>query len=330
MSIRMAQLGIGHDHASGKAQVMKQSGEVELAGIFEPSERMREMYGGRPSYEGVRWFTSLEEVLTDSSITAVAAEGRVSENLAYAQAALEHDKHVWLDKPAGDDLDLFRDLLDLAARSKLHLQLGYMFRYNSGFQLIFELAHSGKLGTVRSVRAHMSSGGSGEPKETWDSDGERSGGFMFVLSGHVIDAVVTLLGRPGDVTPFSQSKGEEIPWDCKNTLAVLEYPEALAVVECSIREVGASGLRAFEVFGTRGTAILQPLEPPEIRLCFDVDRDGYSAGWQTVPVDKRQRYVESLRAFVATLRGEQPPDRSFEHELAVQETVLAAAGLRRT
>ena len=49
--------------------------------------------------------------------------------------------------------------------------------------------------------------------------------------------------------------------------------------------------------------------------------------WQEVPVENRPRYVESLRAFVADIRGEKAPDRSLDHEFAVQETVLRAAGL---
>ena len=330
MSIRMAQLGIGHDHASGKAKVIAQSKEVELAGIFEPSARMRELMGANPAYDGVRWFASQEEALGDPSITAVAVEGRVSENLAVARAALEHGKHVWLDKPAGDDFDAFRDLLELATRSELHLQLGYMFRYNSGFQFAFDWARSGKLGTIRSVRTRISSPGAVEElKETWDSGGELSGGLMFILAGHVIDAVVTLLGRPAKVTPFSQSTDETIPWYRRNTLAVLEYPDALGIVESVAGEIGSSELRTFEVFGTRGSVLLQPLEPPELRLCLDVDRDGYVAGWQSVPMENRQRYVESLRVFVATIRGDQPPDRSAAHDLSVQETVMAAAGLRQ-
>ena len=73
---------------------------------------------------------------------------------------------------------------------------------------------------------------------------------------------------------------------------------------------------------------LAPLEPPELRLCLDEERDGYAKGWQKVPVERRPRYVESLRAFVADIRGEKSPDRSLDHEFTVQETVLRAAGLR--
>ena len=54
-----------------------------------------------------------------------------------------------------------------------------------------------------------------------------------------------------------------------------------------------------------------------------------AAGAQVVPVptqSRQQTYEEELVAFVATLRGQQPPDRSPEHELLVQETLLRLTG----
>ena len=37
VKLRLAQYGISHDLASGKARVMKESDEIEFAGVFEPS-----------------------------------------------------------------------------------------------------------------------------------------------------------------------------------------------------------------------------------------------------------------------------------------------------
>jgi hypothetical protein len=50
---------------------------------------------------------------------------------------------------------------------------------------------------------------------------------------------------------------------------------------------------------------------------------------QSIPVQtqSRQRLYElELEAFLATLDKQQKPDRSFEHELLVQETLLRATG----
>ena len=43
-------------------------------------------------------------------------------------------------------------------------------------------------------------------------------------------------------------------------------------------------------------------------------------------VTRQQMYERELDAFLAVLRGDRPPDRSPEHELLVQETLLRATG----
>ena len=88
-----------------------------------------------------------------------------------------------------------------------------------------------------------------------------------------------------------------------------------------------------EPFESRSRAVREPFEsrrgspPPSLRLCLDEDRDGYAKGWQTVPLAPDTRYFPGLVALLATIRGEQPPDRTLEHELVVQETLLRAIGL---
>lgn len=328
MKIRLAQYGIAHGHASGKAAVMKASDEVDFAGVYEPSPEIREALGAHEAYDGVHWFSSADEMLDDESIVGIAAQGRVSDNLDFARAALGRGKHVWLDKPAGDDLEAFRVVLDIAREKGLCVQLGYMFRYNAGFQFLLDWANSGKLGDIFSIRGRISSRRS-DPA-SWklkDSRGEREGGIMFILACHLIDIVIAILGRPERAEFFSQNLDHAVPWYRDNTTSVFEYPDALATLESTASEVSTKESRRLEVYGTRGSVIIEPLEPPALRLCLDEDRDGYVKGWQWVEVEDRPRYVESLRALVADVRGEKSPDRSLDHEFTVQETVLHAVGL---
>ena len=328
MRVKMAQYGILHDHAGGKTRVMKESSEVDLAGICEPDDEAKQKHGQGELYQGIHWFSSPAEMLDDETIQAIAIQGRVADNLDFAQQALIHGKHVWLDKPAGDDLQHFRRVLDLATEKNLFVQLGYMFRYNTGFQFLLDWAKSGKLGDIFSVRARISSGSVNQAHwGRWNSDGERQGGIMFILACHLIDIIVALLGRPDRVIPFLRHDGAEFPWFLDNNLVVFEYPNGQATLESTALEVSSGASRRIEVYGTTGSAIMEPLEPPQLRLCLDADRDGYRQGWQTVEVEPRPRYVESLRALVADIRGEKQPDRSLDHEYTVQETVLRASGL---
>ena len=150
---------------------------------------------------------------------------------------------------------------------------------------------------------------------------------MFILACHLIDIIVAILGRPERAAFFSQNLDHTFPWFQDNTASVLEYPDAMVTLESTASEVSSGASRRLEVYGTRGSVILEPLEPPALRLCLDEDRDGYAEGWQRVEVEHQPRYIDSLRALVADIRGEKLPDRSLDHEFTVQETVLRAVGL---
>jgi predicted dehydrogenase len=304
---------------------MKANQNVDFCGVFEPDDIVRKSVGANEAYEGIQWFENKQEMLEDESISAIAVEGTVAQNLAFAREVLEHGKHAWLDKPAGDDWEEFKSLIELAKQKDLLVQLGYMFRYNAAFQFILDWAHSGRLGNVFSVRGRMSTT---VPEERRGSLAVHDGGILFELLCHLMDIVVALLGRPDRVTSFLRNEVGSVPSFKDNTATVFEYPGAMAILESCAMEVEAFPSRRFEVYGDKGSVVMEPLEPdPVLRLCLDEGRDGFNEGWQEVPVSVEPRYVGSLRALVADIEGKKNPDRTLDHELDVQETVLRAAGI---
>jgi len=325
--LKVAQYGTKDGHAAGKMQAMLDSPEVEVAGLFEPDrERRAELEGNSGPFGQVRWFDTEEELLSDSSIVAVASEGKNAESLPQTEAIVDSGKHVWYDKPAGEDWQAWQRVVGKAQDQGLLIQMGYMFRYQNGFCQIAEWVHSGLLGDIYCTRAHMST--SVEPSGR-SALAVHQGGIFFDLGGHMLDQVVHLMGRPTRTTSFFRTDGPG-PACTDNTLGVLEYERGLAFVDIAAMEPKPMA-RRFEVYGTKGSAILlDPFEPPfAIRLCLEEAGEGFEAGDQIVPVptqSRQQTYEEELVAFVATLRGQQPPDRSPEHELLVQETLLRLTG----
>lgn len=321
MRIKMAQYGIAHAHAAGKTGAMEKNPDVDFCGVFEPDSQVRAKRGS--AYKDVRWFDSKEEMLEDESIACIAVEGEVRHNLAFAREVVEHGKHVWLDKPAGDDMEEFTQILAIAKNKKLLVQLGYMFRYNLGFKFIFDRVKDGSLGEIFSVRGRMSTG---IPADRRPALAQHQGGIFFELLGHLADIVVEILGRPDKVTSFLRNDLGITPEFSDNTIAVFEYEKAIASLESVAMEVSAFPVRRFEVYGTRGSVILEPLEPPSVRLCLSEASGDYVEGWQTVDVgEPGGRYDDELVALVADIKGEKSPNRSLYHELIVQETVLRAS-----
>ena len=326
--IRMAQYGTKHGHASGKLRAMLDNPEVEVAGVYEPDRVRRDQLSHAEStYAGVHWFDDAKEMLGDETILAIASEGLNSESLAQTESIVRAGKHVWYDKPAGDDWQRCQRVVASAEDQGLLIQMGYMFRYHKGFCRIAEWARSGWLGHVYSVRAHMSTNISEEARKTISV---HRGGILFDLVGHMLDQVVWILGRPEKITSFQRHDDSIVEGFADNTLAVLECERSMATVDIAAMEPRPMA-RRFEVYGTEGSAVLmEPFEPAQtIRLCLEKSRKGYTLGEQTVEVTPQSRqslYELELAAFLRTLSGAQEPDRSFEHELLVQETLLRVTG----
>lgn len=327
MTIRMAQYGTKHGHAAGKLLSMLNHPEVEVVGIYEPDAERRAAVVDQEPYSRVVWYDDVNEMLSDPSIEAISSEGLNSESLTQTEAIVNAGKHVWYDKPAGDNFPQWQRVVEMARSNNVYIQMGYMFRYQVGFRQISEWAKSGLLGDLFSVRAHMSTNLNQSQREVIS---EHVGGIFFDLGGHMLDQVVWLLGRPEKVTTFLRHDDTIVPGFKDNTLGVFEFEKAIAFVDIAAMEPRPTA-RRFEVYGTRGSAIIVDQFDPsrQLRLCLEEAAGGYPQGETIIdlPIQSRQdMYDEELAAFVRVLQGGQQPDRSLDHELLVQETLMRATG----
>ena len=326
--VRIAQWGTKHGHASGKWRALVDNPQVEAVAIYEPDAERRAAVEGKGPYEGARFVDDPAEFLQDESVVAVASEGGNHESLDQTLAIVEEGKHVWYDKPAGDDWAKWQQTVALARQQKLQIQMGFMLRYSDAFRQVDEWVKSGLLGQVFSLRAHMSTHIGEEMKKTIS---QHNGGIFFDLAGHMLDQVVWLLGRPTKVSAFLRNDATpHIPAFADNGLGVFEFDNAMAFVDIAAMEARPMQ-RRFEVYGTQGSAlIVEPFEPGQrLRLVLNEEAAGYAAGETEIelPGQGRQRLYElELESFLKTIAGEQAPDRSYEHELLVQETLLRATG----
>ena len=333
--IRFVQWGVQHGHASGKALALRANPSTELVGVFEANDEVRTRAKADPAYWDIHWYAHPDEFLGDASISAVAVEGRNTESLEMARHCVSAGKHVWWDKPAGDDWAGFKWIAEQAEAHELLLQMGYMYRYHDGFNLISHLAREGALGEIFSVRAHMSTN---IPVTAWPSNNTREaisshvGGMLFDLGGHMLDQVLWVLRdeRPTRVTRFLRNDTTpEVPAFQDNTLGVFEFGKAFATIDIAAMEPSPMA-RRFEVYGTHGSAIMEPFEPADsLRLVLTRAWGGYSAGIQQVPLAGlgRQRLYElEVEGLIPVLRGEQAADRPLTHEVVVQETLLRGTG----
>ena len=317
-TVRIGFLGGSHSHAAGKVDVVLASTEYELVGMWEDDPGLQARYKAK----GVR-FVSREQLLRDPAIEVIAVESPVRDHARHAHMVLEAGKHIHLEKPPALDVESLRSILDLAARNKRIVQMGYMWRHHPGINAMIEAARNGWLGDVYMVKAIINKKLSPEQRA---AGAEFRGGQMFELGGHVIDPLIRLMGRPDRVTPFLQNDSNLDDNMADNTIAVFEFPNTLGLV------VGAalhhsSRYRSFTVQGTKGTATLRPIEPPELMVDLTEAAGPYAKGRQKVELPPYKRYVGDFVELAAAVRGDKPIAVTPHEDLIVQEALIAASAM---
>lgn len=297
--------------------------DVDLVGVWDPDSQLawRRASEWSEFHPDLMIFSSRDELLECAEVEAVIVDGQTRENPELARAAVNAGKHVLLEKPAGLEMSPFKRLHDAAQQAGLLVQMGYIMRYNPGFEVVRRLHGAGALGSIFSVRGRIS-WERASYAEQMPGIGVLPGGMLFELGCHYLDLIMILLGEPISARAYFGKHHDPSHRYTDNALACLEFGGALATIESAAMESGALQNRSFEVYGSQGTAIIQPLEPPEVLVHLDEPWGEFRAGWQTAEIDRPPRHVRDLAEFAACIRGEKTPDYSREHDLAVHRVLL--------
>ena len=313
-SFKAGQIGTDHSHAAGKMEALRRlTDDVEVVGLVGE--------GKDKVYDGLRRLTE-KELLAMDDVAFVAVETPIEHATATALRAVEAGKHVHLDKPGGTDVAAFRAMRLRAAELKRIVQMGYMLRHNPAFELLFKAARQGWLGDVTEVSACMGRLAGPDVRQTLAA---YPGAGMFELACHLVDATLTLLGPPSKVTAFSKSTGTDGLAD--NQLAVLEWPKALATLRSNHADPDGFARRSFEVVGTKGSVRIAPLESGKLTLTLSEKNTDFDKGTHPLALKLPPgRYDGEFQHLARAMRGEVAFGWTPEHDIAVLETALKAAG----
>mgnify|MGYP000970672626 CR=1 FL=1 len=330
--IKIGQIGVCHEHAEGKMGTLRKMTDVfEVVGVVDDRATTAARFAGEnlTVYEGLKWMTE-EELFHTPGLEAVMVEVPNNDLVPTAIRCMEHNLAMHMDKPAGENLELFGKLLSGCRERNLPFQMGYMFRNNRAIQFCIQAVRENRLGDIFEVRANMSHNYGGEPYQEYLA--KFKGGIMFNLGCHLIDFIVAMFGRPEKITPFLKSTAGVANDSKNNCQAILEYPHTLVTLYACSKEVDGLHRRHLKICGTKGTIELSPLErfdgkPLQMRLTLLEDNEDYSAGTHTVDFGVTEdRYEDQLLELAKIINGEIKNPYTYEHDYLVQEVLLAAAG----
>jgi predicted dehydrogenase len=196
---------------------------------------------------------------TDSVEKAVASPdvelvliATVNASLApIALQAVQHGKHVLVEKPAGVTVREL-DELDAAAKQRgVRVRVGYNHRYHPACLKALELFQSGALGPILFVRGRYGQGGRIGYEQEWRADPKLSGGGELIDQGvHLIDLAGIFLGEFTEVAGHAATYFWKMPVDDNAFLSLRDRDGRTAWLHASCTEW--KNLFSFEIYGRDG------------------------------------------------------------------------------
>lgn len=326
--LKVAQIGIGHDHAPATfLSLAKQANIFTVAGFALP-EGEKEAFSNKLScFEGFKEMT-VEEILNDPEIQAVTIETAEIHLSKYASLALMHGKSVHMDKPGGLSLADFEELIKTAKEKDAVLHLGYMYRYNPYVKELLARIKAGELGEIFSVEAQMNCRHTPEKRQWLETF---PGGMMFFLGCHLIDLILQIQGKPERIIPLNKSTGIDSVRADDFGMAVFEYKNGISFAKTCAEEMGGFARRQLVVSGSKATVELKPLEMQRGDGQYTRKTEYKGQDWQDAgdsadspPYD---RYDGMLACFARMAKGEIKNPYTPDYELELYKTVLIACGV---
>lgn len=279
---RLALIGAG-GFAGAHIKAAERIPQAQITAVVASSRRR--FAGLTERFPGLHCTTNLDQVLGDPSIDGVIICAPHDQHLQLGLSAIEHRKHVLIEKPmAMNTADGVR-LVTAANANGCILQVGQCERFDPDLQRVKQTLDAGAIGPVHSVRIDaMQNAAAFIPSHHWYRDGKRAGGGVTRSVGvHRLDLVRWLFGEPAWVQAHSATidprfiNGAEdlmtgtIGWE-NGLLASFVFSWAAA------RAPYSEGLIAF---GERGTLHCMPSTPqqfgPPMMSTWDGERIAHFA-----------------------------------------------------
>jgi inositol 2-dehydrogenase len=315
--VRVGLAGLGRMGRIHAANLADRCPSARLAGVFDLDEGAARRAGERL---GVPWTTSLEDLLGDDRVDAVAVATPTTSHAELSVAAARAGKHVFCEKPISLDRRASLGTVEAVRAAGVKFQVGFHRRFDPDWAAATERIRAGELGEVSLFRTSLRDM-TPPPVEYLAG----SGGFFVDVTIHDLDTARWMVGEVVEVSAFGAALSDpalaEIG-DLDTAVVVLRFEGgALGVIDNS-RAAGYGYECSTEVLGTRATVRID--HPQALHYQWR------TPGWAAQPLvrDFEQRfplaYALELEAFAACVREDRPPAVTGEDALAAFDLAVAA------
>ena len=145
---RMGVVGLGY-WGPNLARNFDRLPDADLAWLCDESGDALERFGR--AFPSARTTTSLDDLLGDDSLDAVALATPVPTHAELGHRVLEAGKHCFVEKPLGQSVEEAERVVEVARAAGRVLMVGHLLEYHPGVERMNELIEAGELGDVRYI-----------------------------------------------------------------------------------------------------------------------------------------------------------------------------------
>ncbi|MFO0848445.1 MAG: Gfo/Idh/MocA family oxidoreductase [Gemmataceae bacterium] len=307
-------LGIGFlgagDIAVLHARAVVKAHGAKLVGLWNRSQDRAQQ---RAAEFGCQAYPSPEALVKDPAVDAVFVLTNLESHLEYTKLALEHGKHVLVEKPVGVSVAEIEEMDRLATAKGLVCMPGHNYIYEAGMNRTKELVEAGELGRIVSTYVMYNIH---HPEEV----AKRYPGVVRQILTHHSYILLYLVGKPVELCAM------------KATLHYQEYPEEdIAMVQMRLANGALAHFCAsfaaddhagdpwtvmVKVIGTAGSTRYSYRDHVEIKPGL-VHSQTYTAYQGSITNEVRHFVEHCLR------RGE-PPLSTLQDAITAQRMIEAA------
>lgn len=196
MSNEMLKIGVVGTGAIGRTHIERINNVLQGAHVVAVSDAFAE--GGKKAaakYD-CQFIPKGEDLINDPNVDAVVVTTSEPYHAQYVKEALKAGKYVFCEKPLAPEADVCKEIVDLEMKGgKRLIQVGFMRRYDWGYQQLKNYLNSGKYGAPLMLHcAHRNP----EYPEPYDT--------ALVITGtliHEIDVMRWLVGEDYDYVEYA-------------------------------------------------------------------------------------------------------------------------------
>ncbi len=332
--VRVAIVGLSHDHANGFFPRLRDRPDVVLAGVVETNRALIEIYAQRFNLSSNLFYASLDDLFSQTKVQAVATFTSTFEHRVVVERCAKEGVDVMMEKPLAVNMEHARAIEASAKRGNIQVFVNYETTWYPGNRAAYEMVHDRKeVGELRRIVVHDGHRG---PKEigcstnflAWLTDPVLNGGGALNDFGcYGADLATWLMDgqRPVSVEAMTQHIKPDVYSKVEDEATiVVTYPKAQAILQASWN--WPFDRKDMEIYGRTGYVLVPRANLLRVRLANN------SKETEITPATLTGSEADPISYLVAVARKEIVPSglSSLSVNMTVVEILDAAHESART